>query len=66
VTERDVLPVDVGRVRRVNTQRRHSPCRAIKGAGARGCSVPAPHTDGQHVRHSYDGGRTELRNLVHR
>lgn len=65
VTERDGLPIDVGRVRRLITPRLRLAMQS-RDAGCRypGCSVPAPRTDGHHVRHWHDGGSTDLDNLV--
>jgi Domain of unknown function (DUF222) len=65
VTERNGLPIDVGRARRVITPRLRlaMQCRD-EGCRYPGCSVPAPRTDGHHVRHWCDGGKTELANLV--
>jgi hypothetical protein len=65
VTERDGLPIDVGRVRRLITPRLRLAMQS-RDAGCRypGCSVPAPRTDGHHVRHWHDGGSTDLSNLV--
>ena len=65
VTERDGLPIDVGRVRRVITPRLRLALQSRdEGCRYPGCSVPAPRTDGHHVRHWYDGGKTELGNLI--
>ena len=65
VAERDGLPIDVGRVRRLITPRLRLAMQS-RDAGCRypGCSVPAPRTDGHHVRHWRDGGPTDLSNLV--
>ena len=65
VTERDGLPIDVGRVRRLITPRIRlaMQCRD-EGCRYPGCSVPAARTDGHHVRHWHDGGLTNLDNLV--
>ena len=65
VTERDGLPIDVGRVRRLITPRLRLAMQSRdQGCRYPGCSVPAPRTDGHHVRHWYDGGTTDLDNLV--
>ena len=65
VTERGGLPIDVGRARRLITPRLRLALQSRdQGCRYPGCSVPAPRTDGHHVRHWCDGGRTELRNLV--
>jgi hypothetical protein len=64
-TERDGLPIDVGRLRRLITPRLRLAlqCRD-EGCRFPGCSVPAPRTDGHHIKHWIDGGRTDLANLV--
>jgi Domain of unknown function (DUF222)/HNH endonuclease len=65
VTERDGLPIDVGRVRRLITPRLRMAMQSRdEGCRFPGCSVPAARTDGHHVRHWYDGGKTNLDNLV--
>jgi len=65
VTERDGLPVDVGRVRRLITPRLRLALQSRdEGCRFPGCSVPAARTEGHHVRHWQDGGRTDLDNLV--
>jgi hypothetical protein len=65
ITERDGLPIDVGRTRRTVSPRqrlalqaRDSTCRFP------GCGVPAGRTEGHHLRHWADGGRTDLDNLL--
>lgn len=65
VVERDGLPIDVGRSRRVVSARlrralqvRDRTCRFP------GCGVPAHKTHAHHVEHWVDGGRTDLSNLV--
>ena len=65
VTEREGLPIDVGRVRRVITPQLRLALQSRDG-GCRfpGCSVPAQRTDGHHVKHWADGGSTNLDNLV--
>ena len=65
VTEREGLPIDVGRVRRLITPRLRLAMQS-RDAGCRypGCSVPSGHTDGHHVQHWHDGGPTNLSNLV--
>jgi hypothetical protein len=65
VTEREGLPIDVGRLRRLITPRLRLAMQSRDG-GCRfpGCSVPAPRTDGHHVKHWADGGKTTLDNLV--
>ncbi len=65
VTERDGLPIDVGRVHRLITPRLRMAMQSRdEGCRFSGCSVPAALTDGHHVRHWYDGGKTNLDNLV--
>ena len=65
ITERDGLPIAVGRARRLITPRLRLALQSRdEGCRYPGCSVPAPRTDGHHVRHWCDGGRTELRNLI--
>jgi Domain of unknown function (DUF222)/HNH endonuclease len=65
VTERDGLPIDVGRARRIVPTRLR---RAVQGRdrGCRfpGCGVPAHRTHAHHLQHWIDGGRTDLDNLV--
>jgi hypothetical protein len=65
IAERNGLPIDVGRARRTisNRQRlalqaRDSTCRFP------GCGVPAERTEGHHLRHWANGGRTDLNNLL--
>ncbi len=65
ITERDGLPIAVGRARRVITPRLRLALQSRdEGCRYPGCSVPAPRTDGHHVRHWCDGGRTDLSNLI--
>jgi len=65
VTERDGLPIDVGRVRRLITPRLRLAMQSRdEGCRYPGCSVPAVHTDGHHIRHWHDGGPTNLSNLI--
>jgi hypothetical protein len=65
VTERDGLPIDVGRVRRLITPRLRLAMQSRdEGCRYPGCSVPAAHTDGHHIQHWHDGGPTNLSNLV--
>jgi hypothetical protein len=65
VTEREGLPIDVGRVHRLITPRLRLAMQS-RDAGCLfpGCSVPASRTDGHHVVHWHDGGATNLNNLV--
>jgi Domain of unknown function (DUF222)/HNH endonuclease len=65
VTERDGLPIDVGRVHRLITARlRLAMQTRDEGCRYPGCSVPAARTHGHHVRHWNDGGKTNLDNLI--
>ncbi len=65
VLERDGVPLDVGRARRVVSGRMRRLLQ-LRDQGCRypGCSVPAADTEGHHVTHWVDGGRTDLANLV--
>ncbi len=65
VLERDGVPVDVGRSRRLVTGRLRRALQ-LRDQGCRypGCPVPAVETEGHHVVHWVDGGRTDLANLV--
>jgi Domain of unknown function (DUF222) len=65
ITEREGLPIDVGRIHRLITPRLRLAlqCRD-EGCRFPGCSVPAPRTDGHHIKHWIDGCRTDLANLV--
>jgi len=65
VTERDGLPIDVGRRRqtipprlRLALEVRDRCCRFP------GCGVPARRCEGHHIRHWADGGPTDLANLI--
>jgi hypothetical protein len=65
VTERDGLPIDVGRVKRLITPRLRLAMQSRdQGCRFPGCSVPAPRTDGHHIKHWSDRGKTKLDNLV--
>ena len=65
VTEREGLPIDVGRVRRLITPRLRLALQSRdEGCRFPGCSVPAARTDGHHITHWSDGGKTNLDNLV--
>jgi Domain of unknown function (DUF222)/HNH endonuclease len=65
VLERDGLPIDTGRASRVIPPRLRLALQARdQGCRYPGCSVPAPRTEGHHVRHWVDGGPTRLNNLV--
>ena len=64
ITERDGLPIDVGRARRIVSlplrralQVRDGFCRFP------GCAVPARFTEAHHLEHWIDGGPTDLDNL---
>jgi hypothetical protein len=65
ILEHDGSPLDVGRTTRVISPRMRLALQARDG-GCRfpGCGVPACRTDGHHIRHWFDGGRTELKNLI--
>jgi hypothetical protein len=65
IAERDGVPIDVGRSRRTISPRqrlalqaRDSTCRFP------GCGVPASRTEGHHLLHWAEGGRTDLDNLL--
>jgi hypothetical protein len=65
IAERDGVPIDVGRARRTISTRqslalqaRDSTCRFP------GCGVSADRTEGHHLQHWADGGRTDLDNLL--
>jgi hypothetical protein len=65
IAERDGAPLYVGRSRRTISARqrlalqaRDSTCRFP------GCGVPAHRTEGHHLQHWADGGKTDLANLV--
>lgn len=65
IAERDGLPIDVGRVRRVIPPRLRLALQARdQGCRFPGCAVPAPRAEGHHIKHWADGGRTDLANLV--
>jgi len=65
VLERDGVPLDVGRSRRVVSGRMRRLLQ-LRDDGCRypGCAVPAADTEGHHVVHWVDGGPTDLPNLV--
>jgi len=65
VLERNGVPVDVGRSRRVVSGRMRRLLQ-LRDGGCRypGCAVPAADTEGHHVVHWVDGGPTVLANLV--
>jgi hypothetical protein len=65
VTERDGLPIDVGRTKRFPTDRLRRALE-VRDRFCRfpGCGVPANRTHAHHIRHWLDGGPTDLRNLV--
>jgi hypothetical protein len=65
VTERDGLPIDVGR------SRKSTPTRLRRALEARdhfcrfpGCGVPSRRADAHHLKHWADGGPTTLENLL--
>ncbi len=65
ITERDGLPIDVGR------QRQSTPTRLRRALEVRdrfcrfpGCGVPARRADAHHIKHWADGGPTDLDNLL--
>jgi Domain of unknown function (DUF222)/HNH endonuclease len=65
VTERDGLPLNVGRSRRILPRRLR---RAVQGRDRTcrfpGCAVPAQRTHAHHIEHWAEGGATDLDNLV--
>ena len=65
ITERDGLPIDVGRAQRVIPPRLRLALHARdRGCRYPGCGVPAKRCEGHHVSHWPDGGRTELHNCL--
>ena len=65
VTERDGLPIDVGRTKRFPTDRLRRALE-VRDRFCRfpGCGVPANRTHAHHIQHWLDGGPTDLRNLM--
>jgi hypothetical protein len=65
VTERDGLPIDVGRVKRFPTDRLRRALE-VRDRFCRfpGCGVPANRAHAHHIQHWLDGGPTDLRNLI--
>jgi hypothetical protein len=67
ITERDGIPINVGRSRRILPRALR---RAVQGRDRTcrfpGCAVPAQKTHAHHIEHWADGGPTDLGNLVHR
>ncbi|HWF58141.1 MAG TPA: DUF222 domain-containing protein, partial [Candidatus Dormibacteraeota bacterium] len=65
ITERDGIPIDVGRKRRILPR---SLRRAVQGRDRTcrfpGCAVPSQKTHAHHIEHWADGGPTDLGNLV--
>jgi hypothetical protein len=65
ITERDGIPINVGRSRRILPR---SLRRAVQGRDRTcrfpGCAVPAQKTHAHHIDHWADGGSTDLANLV--
>jgi Domain of unknown function (DUF222)/HNH endonuclease len=65
IIERGGLPIDVGRIHRLITPRLRLALQSRdEGCRFPGSSVPAPCTDGHHLKHWIDGGRTDLDNLL--
>jgi hypothetical protein len=65
ILERDGSPLDAGRAHRVISPRLRLALQARdRGCRYPGCGVPACRTDGHHIRHWFDGGRTDLKNLI--
>jgi hypothetical protein len=67
ITERDGIPINVGRSRRILPRALR---RAVQGRDRTcrfpGCAVPAQKTHAHHIEHWADGGPTDLGNLVYR
>jgi hypothetical protein len=65
VTEREGLPIDVGR-RRQSIPTRLRRALEVRDCFCRfpGCGVPARRADGHHLKHWVDGGPTDLDNLL--
>lgn len=65
VREREGIPVEIGESRRTVTGRTRRLLQ-LRDRGCRypGCTVPASGTEGHHVIHREDHGRTRLTNLV--
>ena len=65
IVERDGLPIDVGRARRiVPTPLRRALRERDRGCRYPGCPVPVRWTHAHHIEFWTDAGRTELANLV--
>jgi hypothetical protein len=65
VSERDGLPINVGRARRVvSTRLRRALQSRDRFCCFPGCAVPARRTHAHHVEHWIDGGGTDLANLA--
>lgn len=65
ITERDGKPLDVGRASRLITPRLRLALQARdRGCRYPGCGVPPNRTEGHHIRHWLDFGKTDLENLV--
>ena len=65
VTERDGLPIDVGRAHRVIPPRLRLALNARdRGCRYPGCGVPAKRCEGHHWQHWVDGGRSDLCNCL--
>jgi uncharacterized protein DUF222/HNH endonuclease len=65
VTERDGLPIDIGRTKRFPTDRLRRALE-VRDRFCRfpGCGVPANRAHAHHIQHWLDGGPTDLRNLI--
>jgi hypothetical protein len=58
-------PLDLGRLRRLITAgHRRALYIRDRGCAFPGCTQPPKHTQGHHIRHWADGGRTDLGNLT--
>ena len=65
ITERDGLPIDVGRNRRiVSTRLRRAVQSRDQGCRFPGCTVPVQRTHAHHIEHWAHGGPTVLANLL--
>jgi hypothetical protein len=65
ITERDGLPIDVGRTKRFPTDRLRRALE-VRDRFCRfpGCGVPANRSHAHYIQHWLDGGPTDLRNLI--
>src|SRR5258708_34381400 len=65
IAERDGAPLDVGRSRRTIRARQRLGLQARDSTSRfPGCGGPAHRTEGHHLQHWADGGKTDLANLV--